>query len=722
MLIIQKTLFFFFLSSLLIASTANSTNNENQYLLQQIAQAPQVDSQKDQWLLLLEQPGNSQHYYLASKQGKIYQLKQDNPDNTSLLVDLQSFSDKNPLLQLSAFTLHPNFSLRGQTGFGTFYTAHIEKAPNDNNITRLLDPAVSLQLSFDAVVTEWQLNLARKIDKSSQREVLRVAIPTLKSGIRQLAFNPYSKSWHEDFSQLYIALSQDVELKQHPLYSGAILRIHPEKNATKSYSVPHKNPYYANDKIDKTIYLFGAGQINKFIWPNRHATSLLISHEYSLDSTKKHWLSYSNGGDDWRQHAPKIFLLQSEQPATSLLAYQGRNALTLRNKLLFLSKNKQQWQLNSLPREITAVPTSSVEEQNTLTAPSMEWQLKQPALQANHLTLYSDNRGDLLFFNEDSGALYQLFQQNIVHSSPESEQASENIGLGGFVLFLIIILSLLGLYIVYRVNIRRESANFLAGGFLVSGEFSSVSLTEDKLALNLFKRHQRDVAKVIMLADIKQCQVLLSDVVIATINTTPEHGFNTQQEQALREIFHKEQVAKMIDGKVRRISLSLNSQEKNKAIICLYLRKGNDRITKRNYFTVVDDTINWCWLIAQEINAAKTGERSLKPKVTATDIAPAKQKKQDDRPLHTQAAHSRSAPQNDSIITNESEQAIAVTTPNTIDESVTLVNHYDSAAIETAKVETELVNALEKLVKLRQQGFLTADEFEQAKAKLYHFN
>lgn len=63
-----------------------------------------------------------------------------------------------------------------------------------------------------------------------------------------------------------------------------------------------------------------------------------------------------------------------------------------------------------------------------------------------------------------------------------------------------------------------------------------------------------------------------------------------------------------------------------------------------------------------------------------------------------------------------------MTTPNTIDESVTLVNHYDSAAIETAKVETELVNALEKLVKLRQQSFLTADEFEQAKAKLYHFN
>ena len=36
----------------------------------------------------------------------------------------------------------------------------------------------------------------------------------------------------------------------------------------------------------------------------------------------------------------------------------------------------------------------------------------------------------------------------------------------------------------------------------------------------------------------------------------------------------------------------------------------------------------------------------------------------------------------------------------------------------TAKAETDLVNAIEKLGKLQQQGFLSTEEFEQAKAKL----
>jgi hypothetical protein len=54
-------------------------------------------------------------------------------------------------------------------------------------------------------------------------------------------------------------------------------------------------------------------------------------------------------------------------------------------------------------------------------------------------------------------------------------------------------------------------------------------------------------------------------------------------------------------------------------------------------------------------------------------------------------------------------------------DEITLVDNHAATTIELAKVETDLVNALEKLVKLQQQGFLTTDEFEQAKAKLYHF-
>lgn len=714
MLTVKNPLFFIFFLCLLVTNNANSTNKEKQYVLQKIAQAPQLTAANNQWLLLLEQPGNSKNYYLTNKQGEIYQLVQDSPDSTSLLLNLQSFASENPALQLSAFTLHPNFSLRGQVGFGTFYTAHVEKATNNSNTKRLLEPMLSLQLPFDAVVTEWQLNLAKKVDNSSQREVLRIAIPTLESGIRQLNFNPHSKSWQEDFSQLYISLSQSVKLKQHPLYSGAILRIHPQKNATESYTVSHSNPYFANEKIDKALYLFGAGQIKQFIWPSKHTTRLLISHQYNINNAQKYWVSYSDGGEDWRKHAPEEFLYQSEKPAKSLLVYRGRNAPSLRNKLLLLAKNNNNWQINSLSHEAPSQPTDTEQPQKTLAPPLMEWQLTQQVLQANHLTLYRDNRGELLFFNEDSGAIYQLFQQDITLDAQKSEQT----GFSVITILFAMILALLSGYIFYQVSIQKKSAKSL-----VRREFSNLSLTEDKLALNLYKRHQREIEKVILLTDIKQFQIILGDLVIATINTTLGHGFNQQQEQALREIFHKEQIAKMVDGKVRRISLSLHAQGKNKSIICLYLRKGSDRITKKNYFSVVDDTINWCWLIANEINSEQTGKRVLKPKMTVADIALTEHKTHDNTPLHTQAANVRPTPKpNVAIKAVEPEKMINVSRLKESVEEVTLPNNYSSAAIESAKIETDLVNALEKLVKLHQQGFLTADEFKQAKAKLYNFN
>ena len=709
--------FLIFSLCLFFVSKVSCASTENQYLLQKITQAPQLKNPNNQWLLLMEQPGNSQYYYLANTQGKIYQLDQDSAKNTSLLLDLQRFSSKESMLQLTAFSLHPNFSLRDQIGFGTFYTAHVEKVTSNRKRKRIKDSAVTKALSFDAIVTEWQLNANKQVDESSQREVLRIAIPTLANGIRQLDFNPYSKSWHDDFAQLYISLSQSPQLQQYPLYSGAILRIHPQRNGINSYSVPLDNPYYANEKFDKTLYLFGAGDINQFIWPDRYATKLLISHRYSLNDTVKHWLSYSDGGEDWRKKTPSNFIYQSPKAlsANSLLVYRGQNAPALRNKLLLLIKNNEKWQINSLSHEISPEISlenkQPIEQQKVLPAPTIEWQLKQQALQTNSLTLYRDNRGELLFFNEDSGSIYQLFQQDISLDINESQES----GLSWITFLFFIMLILLIAYVLYQMKIHHKSAKAF-----VRREFSNLTLSEDKLSINLFKRHEKEAEKVIALTDVKQCQILLGDLVVATINTTLGHGFNAEQEQALREIFHVEQIAKMTDGKVRRINLALSTDTKKRHVICLYLRKGSDRITKKGYFTVVDETIDWCWLIAENINSKQTGKRSFKPKSTANK-AHTEHKTHDDTPLHKQAAIIRPVPL-PRVDVRAPEKATQAKTSERPNVESTLVDKQDATAIELVKVETDLVNALEKLVKLRQQGFLTADEFEQAKAKLYHFN
>jgi len=332
------------------ADNHNSNTNQNHFLLQKVAQAPLVTNNNGNWLQLFEQPGNSQHYYLANTQGQIYQFEQDTQKNTALLLDLPRFLPEKSVLHLNAFSLHPNFSKLDQAGYATFYTAHVEKSSDDSKEKRLHESSVSSALNFDAVITEWKLTTEKQINPSKTREVLRIAIPSSEKGIKQLSFNPYSKSWHEDFSQLYISLSQSEKLKQYPLYSGAILRIHPQKSANESYTVSHSNPYYANDKIEKTLYLLGAGNIEQFIWPQQHSPRLLISHQYGSTDTIKHLLSYSDGGDDWREHPPKASIYHTKEPlaANSLLLYRGQNAPALRNKLLLLTQNKQQWQLNSL--------------------------------------------------------------------------------------------------------------------------------------------------------------------------------------------------------------------------------------------------------------------------------------------------------------------------------------------------------------------------------------
>jgi len=714
---IKNTLLLIFLPCLIFFaknSTAsnNSDNNtsansgeKNQYLLQKIAQAPLLEKDTSQWLQLFEQPGSNQYYYLANHQGKIYQLDQDNPNNSSLLLDFQQFSSQQSSHQFNAFTLHPNFLLRDQSGFGTFYTAHIEKAPSNNETKRLLDSNVDVPLTFDAVVIEWQLNQAKQVDFSRQREVLRIGIPSGNTGIKQLSFNPYSKSWHEDFSLLYLSLSPSPKLNKHPLYSGVILRIFPQIVASKDYGVPINNPYYANAQIDKTIYILGAGKIEQFIFPEKHSTTLLISHQYSFNDTVKHWLSYANGGEDWRKQAPKEFIYQNNELlfANNLLVYRGQNAPSLRNKFLLLTQNEQQWQLSSLGNYSALISAGVKQEQKALSPAKVEWRLQQKALQAQKLSIYRDNRDELLIFNEDTGAIYQLFQQEFTAGLAE-EQSSTSSGIS---LLIVAFLGLLVTYILYQVNIRHNSAKVL-----VRREFSALKLAQDKLTLHLFKRHQKSADKIMTLADINQCQLMLGDLAIATINTAQDHGFNETREQELREIFHNEQIDKMVDGKVRRISLVLSDHEKNNHVICFYLRKGSDRITKKGYFEVVNEVIDWCWIIASGINLEQTGKRSIKPRVTADDIAKAEHKAQDTTPLHAQAAIIRPVTH-----PKPNKDVIARLHPE-LKEDTSPHKQRSTAAFESAKVETDLVNAIEKLVKLQQQGFLSADEFAQAKAKL----
>ncbi|MBU2872148.1 hypothetical protein KO502_15830 [Colwellia sp. E2M01] len=717
-----------------MAKAASNSETPSQYILQKIAQAPQLTSGQSEWLLL-EKSGNNQHYYLANKQGEIYQLDQFDTSNTSLLLDLKRLSKKKSITKLTAFTLHPNFSLRAQEGYGTFYTAHIEKSTS-NNANRLYEPLLKQKVNYDAVITEWQLTLSKRVNLSSQREILKVAIPTDHSGINQLSFNPYSTSWDENFSQLYIAIDQHSALKEYPLYSGVILRIHPKKMSFASYNIPQDNPFIGHAAIEKSIYLLGAGTIQKFIWSDKHSNKLLVSHQYtnsdSNNTANVQSLSYAYGGEDWRQQTPNQILyeninhnLQTSSPIkntayfdNNLLTYQGESVPNLRNKLLFLTQTDDQWQLRSLARNANMVRTEQPEADSAL---AVEWHIPATDLNTKQLSLYRDNRGELLFFNEASGAIYQLFQSDKT-AKPYQEQATQQSSFGGIALFFIILSALLSGFVFYQVKVQKRSAKSL-----VRREYTGITLTDDTLALNLFRYHQEKAETVLELVDIHQCQILIGDNTVATLSANSNYGFDNPQEQALRSQFHNEQVAKMVDGKVRRISLILHTSDQDSYVVCLYLRKGSDRLTKHSYFEVVDNVIDWCWYFSKQFNSEQTGQRIIKPKLTADDIAKAEHKTHDDTPLHAQAAKVRPlikperANNNAKQLTNDEYYK----TPKTTDSAPVDVNDKKAETEQSehtsqalAHEETQLVCDLEKLIELKQQGFLTAKEFNQAKASL----
>ena len=620
-----------------------SVNSSNNFSLQPLIEFPTTTIDKNDWQQLIAHPINSQQYYVRNKQGQIYLIEQELSGNHAaklqLLLDFNQLAlTSSTVKTLNSFTLHPNFSLKDQQGFATFYTAHTEASNKNSPTIRIKERDAKLAVSFDGVITEWQLDLANpnQVNLSYKREVLRITLPNAKNGIKQLSFNPYVKSWNENFALLYISLGFTDSLSQFPLYSGAILRINPEKFGMKSFTVPETNPFLKDNNLHNGFYLVGAQHIQQFIWPDKNKEQLLISHQYqgsnkSVNNQQKYqWLSFAQGGEDWRESAPDKILYKNRKKIgnNQLLLYRGRNAPALHDKLLILNKNNKQWQLNSLSNS-QQVRKSEV----NIAQPQVEWQFKQELSASSQFQIYVNNTAELIFLQQDTGAIFELFQTNIKVNKTEQQSSNAPI----YLFFIMVLTSLAG-YGFYQIKVKKKSAKTL-----VRRQYADIKLNVEEQALDLFKRHQKSVEKSIIIGDINQCQILLGDNIIATVARDEKHGFSDQQEQSLRDIFNREHTEKMVDGKIRRISIAIIDNNKQNYMTCLYLRKGSDRITKKSYYQVIDDLIDWCWLIAQNINSENTGSRKARPKMSAAQKSESEHKLNDETPLHKQAAIIRPA-------------------------------------------------------------------------------
>ncbi len=702
--------------SLFLLFSFTAFSSESSYQLTKIAQLEHSSISQAKWQQLIVNPSNNKQFFVTRETGQIY-LIDEGEINPKAILDMSTFQQAgSSLFKLTAIELHPNFSLRDQVGFHTFYTAHIENINKKSKTNRIQEWSDNLQLSFDAVITEWKLSAFnhQKVDVNSKREVLRIGVPDNSMVIKQMSFNSNIKSWNDNFGLLYIALNgEDVWSK--PLYSGVLLRINPTKLGLRSFTVPDDNPHLKNSQINDAIYLLGGQGIEQFIWPKKSSEHILVSHQYN----KKHLLTLTDGRNDWRDSAVKNVLYKAEDTVHKVLMYQGRQLPLLRSKLLLLRKKEQLWLVDSLAFNLSDYKKNSDEKKSQLV-----WQFTPQQLPINsQVLLNSDYDGEILLLEKNIGALSRLSQHALVNEKvmPDSEKNNtvDRSTLDNRVFLLLLIPLIFGATFYW---FKRNSYSVKK---MVKKQFASLELSESGQKIELYHRHQQNAETTINIADIISSEIKLNEDSISVINAQAGHGFNNDKEINLRTIFSHEKVDKMVDGKVRQISLRLKDKRKNSYKVCLYLRKGSNRITKKSYIKVVDELIDWCWHIGGELNADNKEERKAKQVVLPEKNISRKPEKSkaslQDQIANISPVKSKEGDINEPLATAD-ENSLELKNGGESKGSEELKSEECSEVKNLAQqnntIDTDLVHALEKLVSLKQQGFLTMAEFTKAKEKL----
>ena len=256
---------------------------------------------------------------------------------------------------------------------------------------------------------------------------------------------------------------------------------------------------------------------------------------------------------------------------------------------------------------------------------------------------------------------------------------------------------------------------------LLHQRFARFDINVDEKSISLFRRHETDISKTITLSDITKSEILLNDKTINSISLAADHGFNSDIESNLRGIFAKEKRDKMVDDKVRQIDLLLTSNKDNATYICLYLRKGNQRLTKACYSETIEQLIHWNWIISKVINPLNTS-LPVPKKIVDDNTSSSTDKAQDiKQPQAIESTpniteHLDSNNYSDNISNNCDKTPITAESFEKTEFSEQLPDK--TTEKNDSNEDIALIASLDKLAKLKQSGFLSEQEFDAAKAKL----
>ena len=665
----------------------------NELELSAVANLDNAILENDQWQTILPVLGDEDHYFIASRAGKVYQLHNNKVSSTAFF-DLK-LALKNPdIITLTAITLDPNFHYRDKDGYHTFYTAHTEKSKTSTN--KLTSNNTEVNSLYDTVVVRWKVtSLQRPTPQVSlQYEVLRIAIMNIDEPIQQLSFNPYIEPWHDDFGLLFIALARNEALKSEALYAGAILRIKPEKYGLQNYTIPANNPFTKVADIQNEIIFIAGQKTQHFDWIKQSTYSLLVQYN-QLDTNV---LIEAKIGDDWREAIPDQQIkkrLSVVDNKHKTLLYQGRDLKSLWGKVLHLQENENDWQLHALT-------INSTDDDNTNTKNISHKLINHNTNGQSQFSLHQKHNGELLLLEHSQQRLYAIKKPtaaltNVIEKKDLTSSSSKPNFLWVIFYFVLILIGII--WYLRKKHTQKQS--------FFQHQWANFEVDMKTMSVSLYKRHNKSPEMSINISSIVCSEILLNDDIISTISADDAHAFSNELEALVLATFGNEHRIKMMNDKHRKIQLCFTDEHKQRYMICLYYRVGNIRHTKLKYQQTIDNTIDWQWLFSQFINPNATTKRKVKAKPTPIKVVASSENKSPAMNISSSDTFEDNStmvgPNNDELAAQSTDIRSTETSTNSIDITAT---------------KSSLVADLDKLVMMKKQGYLNESEFNAAKAKI----
>ena len=236
---------------------------------------------------------------------------------------------------------------------------------------------------------------------------------------------------------------------------------------------------------------------------------------------------------------------------------------------------------------------------------------------------------------------------------------------------LIVVLVILFLLLVLMSHRQRRSMRNI-----LRSTFSHYLYNKKTKQLSLFTNEQNSPDRSFPLKTINQYQIILNQETIFSFNRDDNLIFSQCIIDQLKRKFDHESRFKMVDNRIRNVYLVITVNNKKNYTICLYLRKGHRRYTKKHFSEVLEELITWCFLTL----------------LSSDDI------------------NDISLPKSSTIIEKD-------TTSSSLPSQVAKQNNIKKKNLEKSN-DGYLIDQLDKLITLKLEGHLTEEEFNLAKIKL----